>query len=68
MTAWEQEIDLIIKGDLKGATEVYHGHRPDVGIADCYRIIEDVAKTMNLALAKLSQSDAIRFMEPLQDE
>lgn len=47
MRAWEQEIQLIVQGRLKEAAEVYHRHRPDIGIPEALKIVAGVAKSMN---------------------
>jgi len=58
MRAWDQEIDLILKGDLDGAAKVYHEHRPDVSLIAARQIVGDVAKAMNVVIKVFEKKKA----------
>lgn len=55
MTVWQQELDLIVRGRLKEAAAVYHTHRPDVGISDALKVVQDVAKVMGKVVQKFEK-------------
>lgn len=54
MRGWSQEIELILKGDLKGAAQVYGSHRPDL---TAQAIVEDVAKAMGVVVKKFEEKE-----------
>lgn len=60
MSVWDQEIDMILRGDLKAAAELYITKRKDITFGQALQIVGDVAKRMNVQIKHFVQKIKVK--------
>lgn len=60
MSIWDQEIDLILRGDLKAAAESYIQKRTDITFGQAMQIVGEVAKRMNVTIKHFVQKIKVK--------